>query len=217
MTDREKRRLAAQKEPPARCDDIGERPGYLAERQGLKASTVALGFQPQWRRMTPPPPPADPRTLPPEVLADAGAEMKRILGRQPQLTDFGFGVYEARRKTAAESAAELARGRDSIGSPRSLAGFVAARAWLSRYNKIKTPSKRGTSYGLKHIAAKEIGYTTNGVFIAAAIAEGFRVVRDRDTPNALLNISAAAWNWDRPCGPYTYNKASTASRRSRRV
>jgi hypothetical protein len=54
-------------------------------------------------------------------------------------------------------------------------------------------SQKGTSYGLKHIAVEEIGYITNGVFIAAAIAEGFRVVRIDDSPNALLNISSKVW------------------------
>jgi hypothetical protein len=34
---------------------------------------------------------------------------------------------------------------------------------------------------------------TNGVFIAAALAEGFRVACIHDNPNAQLNISALAW------------------------
>ena len=79
--------------------------------------------------------------------------------------------------------------------PRSLAAFVKAREWLGRQRKIKTINKSGISYGLKNVSEKDIGYLTNGVFIAAAIAEGFRVVRDgNDSPNACLNISKTAWH-----------------------
>ena len=65
--------------------------------------------------------------------------------------------------------------------------------WLRGQTKRKTLNKSGTSYGLKHVAERDVGYITNGVFIAAAVAEGFRVVRIRETPNAWLNISMAAW------------------------
>jgi hypothetical protein len=42
----------------------------------------------------------------------------------------------------------------------------------------------------EHIAAHDIGYVTNGVFIA----EGFNVRRINDSnPNAWFNISSAAW------------------------
>jgi hypothetical protein len=53
--------------------------------------------------------------------------------------------------------------------------------------------RRGTSYGLKHVAEREIGYITNGVPIAAAKAEGFVVRRIVRTPNARIGISSAAW------------------------
>lgn len=120
--------------------------------------------------------------------------MARILKREPQLGDFGFGVCDPRRKTRNQCAAELKRNREWIRAPGSLVDFMAARRWLSRFDKIKTLNQRGTSYGLKHVAAYDIGYTTNGVFIAAAIAEGFRVQRDGNGPNALFNISVRAWD-----------------------
>jgi hypothetical protein len=62
--------------------------------------------------------------------------------------------------------------------------------WLRRHNKRKTINKSRTSYGLKHVAARDIGYITNGVFIAAAVAEDFRVVRIRESPNAWLNVES---------------------------
>jgi hypothetical protein len=56
------------------------------------------------------------------------------------------------------------------------------------------PPRCGTSYGLKHVAEEEICYMPNGIFIAAAIAEGFRVKRvSYASPNAQFNISATAW------------------------
>jgi hypothetical protein len=137
-------------------------------------------------------PPADPNALSPEILAEAAAEMKRVLDQQLQLGDFGFGVYARHRKTSLEQAVELIRQRDQIRSPASLAAFIATRAWLRRHNKRKTINKSRTSYGLKHVAERDVGYITNGVFIAAAVAEGFRVVRIGETPNACLNISATA-------------------------
>jgi hypothetical protein len=64
---------------------------------------------------------------------------------------------------------------------------------LRQFAKMKTLNQRGTSYRLKHVAEEDIGYITNGVLIAAAIAEGFRVERQEESPNALLNIASAAW------------------------
>jgi hypothetical protein len=139
-------------------------------------------------------PPADPNALSPEILAEAAIEMQRVLDQQPQLGNFGFGVYAPERKTGLEQATELARKRDEIRSPVSLAAFIATRAWLRRHNKRKTINRSGTSYGLTHVAERDVGYITNGAFIAAAVAEDFCVVREEgEGPNAWLNISTTAW------------------------
>lgn len=129
----------------------------------------------------------------PAEIATAASDMAAVLEREPQLSDFGFGVFDPRSKTSAERAAELSRKRDSIREPRSLASFTAARRWLNQFGKIKAINKRGSSYGLKHVAEHDIGYIANGVFIAAAIAEGFTVQRAEGGPNAWLNISSKAW------------------------
>jgi hypothetical protein len=129
-------------------------------------------------------------------LAAAAVDMDRVLEREPQLGDFGFGVWDSRKKTPAERAADLRRDRENMRAPRSLAQFMAARGWLRRFSKIKAPNKRGTSYGLKHCAEDDIGYVTNGCFIASAIAERFIVRRAGaygDSPNAWFNISTEAW------------------------
>ena len=130
----------------------------------------------------------------PAELAAAAIDMERVLEREPQLGDFGFGVYAPRSKAPEERAAELYRDRESIREPRSLAQFLAARGWLRQFSKIKSLNRCGTSYGLKHVAEDDIGYVTNGVFIAAAIAEGFTVrCVDPGSPNAWFNISTEAW------------------------
>jgi hypothetical protein len=134
----------------------------------------------------------------PAELASAAIDMDRVLEREPQLGDFGFGVWDPRSKTPAERAAELLRDREDMRAPRSLAAFMAARGWLRQFRKIKALNRRGTSYGLKHFAEDDIGYATNGVFIAAAIAEGFTVRRAGaygDSPNAWFNISTEAWRY----------------------
>jgi hypothetical protein len=126
-------------------------------------------------------------------LAAAATDMDRVLELEPQLSDNGFKQF-ARNRPRAEQDADFLKWRESIREPRSLAQFVAARGWLKQFSKIKTLNQRGSSYGLKHCAEDEIGYLTNGVFIAAAIAEGFAVRRtDPGSPNAWLNISTEAW------------------------
>jgi hypothetical protein len=126
-------------------------------------------------------------------LTKAAADMKRVLSGVSELGDFGFGVFDARKKTVEQRQAELMQERDDIQQPSALAAFVATRIWLRQFSKIKTLNRAGSSYGLKHVAECDVGYITNGVFIAAAIAEGFRVSRIDNSPNAWLNISKAAW------------------------
>jgi hypothetical protein len=40
--------------------------------------------------------------------------------------------------------------------PRSLAAFLGSRCWLRQFNKTKTLTTRGSSYGLKHIAEEAL-------------------------------------------------------------
>jgi hypothetical protein len=135
------------------------------------------------------PEPTTEADLPPPELA---AEMERILEQEPQLSDFGFGLADF-YKTREEAAAKFREDREHIRDPRSLAEFAAARGWLRQFAKLKTFNKRGSSYALKHIAERDIGYVSNGAFIAAAIAEGFSVQRVGNSPNAWFNSSSAAW------------------------
>jgi hypothetical protein len=63
------------------------------------------------------------------------------------------------------------------------------RDWLSTAPKIRAPG--WYSYGLKHVAEDAFGtYVANGDFIAAAIREGFIVRQERESPNAMIGVSA---------------------------
>jgi hypothetical protein len=120
--------------------------------------------------------------------------MLAVLNEHPLLQDFGFGAFNPSKKTAAQIDAEILEGRQEMEAERSLAQFEAARQWLRRFPKRATLNTSGTSYGLKHAAEYAIGYTTNGVFIAAAVAEGFKIkLSHPGSPNVFLNISMKAW------------------------
>jgi hypothetical protein len=137
-------------------------------------------------------PPAQESDFTAEELDAAAVDMDRILTQEPRLNDYGFGFSPGYR-TLAEREAYFHVCRETIREPRSLAQFIAARGWLRQFPRLKSINRRTTSYGLKHVAAHDIGYVTNGVFIAAAIAEGFVVQRAGNGPNAWFNISAQAW------------------------
>jgi hypothetical protein len=135
--------------------------------------------------------------LTPAELASAAVDMDLVLERELELSDNGFKRLRGRRSQA-EYEAEFLKWREDMRALRSLAQFMAARDWLRRFGKIKALNRRGTSYGLKHCAEDDVGYATNGVFIAAAIAEGFTVRRAGaygDSPNAWFNISTEAWRY----------------------
>ena len=106
------------------------------------------------------------------------AAMKSILAKFPDLTEIGFGGSSA--------------DRDAMLLPQSLDDFRRARAWLrAKPRTTHVNSSAGTCYGLKHLAEPEIGYSTNGTFIAAALAEGFKIKRcGHDSLNAWINISS---------------------------
>jgi hypothetical protein len=129
-----------------------------------------------------------------QIVADLRNEtLRRALDAEPLLNDFGYGVFDGHRMSKQQKSAKIAADRAAMFEPRSLEQFEAVRAWLRQFPKIKQVNRRVTSYGLKHVAEHDIGYVTNGVFIAAAIAEGFQVERAGGSPNAWLAISAKAW------------------------
>ena len=126
--------------------------------------------------------------LTPAELASAAIDMDRVLEREPQLSDNGFKQF-LRHQSRAERNAQFLKWREDMRHPNSLAQFMAARGWLRQFRKIKTLNRSRTSYSLKHCAEDDIGYATNGCFIAAAIAEGFTVRCVEPVPPMLGSTS----------------------------
>jgi hypothetical protein len=138
---------------------------------------------------------------------EAIQEIERIIAEYPELTDHGFGTYKDRRLSPEQRQENFRIDRALMFHPDSIDGFSKARAWLRQWPKTKHPNTSGTSYGLKHVAEHDIGYVTNGMFIAAAIAEGFTI--KRDGPNARLNITKDAGKPKRPHDPFVKSDKPT--------
>jgi hypothetical protein len=127
--------------------------------------------------------------------ADEITAITRAVAEFPELTAFGFGVFDERKLTPAERAEKFRLEREQMFSAHSIEEFNRVCDWLGRQARTKRINPRaGSSYGLKHAAEHEVGYSTNGMFIAAAVACGFCIQRIGDSPNAYLNISTTANN-----------------------
>jgi hypothetical protein len=113
----------------------------------------------------------------PHPLAD-------ILAHHPTLTTVGF---ESGADPAEEEAIALRR-RELLANGDS---FAAACAWIRRHLRPHLRSRRYfSSSALKHIAAREIGPVSNGLFIAAMLHCGHRFLRqDERNPNAYFPLS----------------------------
>ena len=74
--------------------------------------------------------------------------------------------------------------------------FERSREWFRTYCRPSNKRRGLSSYWLKHVAGHDIGYVTSGPFVAAAIAEGYRVRRIGRTPNAELWLALNGyWSW----------------------
>lgn len=133
-----------------------------------------------------------------DKLAQAAREMQVVLREWPKLTSFGFREPNALLQYFGPAADETFRQeREQMLSDDYLAAFLATRKWLrANATSRNTPNPHATSYGMKHRVERETGYITNGVFIAAAVAEGYTVKQEGFpggrkmplSPNAAINI-----------------------------
>src|SRR5215218_971599 len=110
--------------------------------------------------------------------------LEAVMRQEPTLTRYGFGVYKSpdkayREKTLAEGRAELWEHAERIQD-------VCAWIWL-HLRPIQSLNSHRSSYGLKHIVEKDIGYVANGELIAAMLMGGYR--HAKHGPNAWLNVS----------------------------
>lgn len=127
-------------------------------------------------------------------VPDFAAAIEAVMRAHPELTHFGFGVFDPDRKTSAQVREEMLTNRARMLESRSIEEFRCAVDFLAQVPRRKTLNRGTTSYGLKHEAEhfhRERGaaeYISNGMFIAAAIHLGFMV--QRIGPNAWLNVAS---------------------------
>ncbi len=115
-------------------------------------------------------------------------DIEAVIVKVPRLTKFGVGVYTYSKPDGltwdgyfrAEQAELL----------ESAAVCTRVCEWLADIAPTKTVNRRRGSYGLKHMAERDIGdYVSNGSFIAAAIHCGFPYRLKPDSPNVWFGMS----------------------------
>src|SRR5260370_38978225 len=105
---------------------------------------------------------------------EARAAMLHVMQKHPNLTAEGFDTFWP-AKMPPERQIKFDADRAELLHPDTLAALARAVEWLGQFDARKSFNQHGTSYELKHIAEPEIGYSTNGCFIAAAGAAGLEV------------------------------------------
>jgi hypothetical protein len=129
-------------------------------------------------------------------MATAIEAIRRAMARYPELTYVGFGLGALRYD---DRLAGIRAERDRMLTPAAIDEFQRAQRWLEQQPRTKNVNRRaGTSYGLKPEAeGAEGGYISNGMFIAAAIACGFKIEPVApESASAWLNMSVV-----RPTNP----------------
>ena len=115
-------------------------------------------------------------------------KIEQALEKLPELTAYGVGIFEHGRGLSMEEAQkEVAKKKAILLS--DTADFEKICAWLQSIEKTDKNNPKYTSYDLKHIAEKQVGYATNGTFIAAAICLGFAFETAVGSPNVLFGMT----------------------------
>ena len=89
----------------------------------------------------------------------------------PFLNTEGLNLVLKRGMTLDEEVVELDKRKEKL--LEDTGEFEKTVEWLKQIKKIKSLNRSISSYGLKHIVEKDIGYITNGTLIAAAVHSGF--------------------------------------------
>jgi len=119
---------------------------------------------------------------------DDELQLAAVMHRLPSLCSNGIATSDHWRLPPEEANHRLEADRTELR--RSIEDIRKTREWLRKnVVKIKTITTDVTSYGLKHLAEEDIGYITNGVFIAAAIIEGYGYRMLRDSLNVEFAMS----------------------------
>ncbi len=112
------------------------------------------------------------------------SDIAAVMAQIPTLTAHGIGIYE-RNLPAAQRRKKIVEGQVELLDSEEDCTKICE--WLAAKSAIKTADK--DSYWLKHQAEREIGYVTNGSFIAAAIHSGFPYRLAPGSTNVFFGIS----------------------------
>ena len=118
-------------------------------------------------------------------------QIQKIIDQVPTLNSFGIGVSDLIRDER-ERLDTLESGKRSLLD--SAEACTKCCEWLQNVEKTKAINDHANSYGLKHVAEVDIGYITNGSFIAAAIHSGFEYNVTPGSPNVTFNMSTGSIN-----------------------
>ncbi len=127
----------------------------------------------------------------PEVRRPIGrADVDHLLAAHPSQNDSGYIPYPYSGAPETERAAQRAADRERLSSDPAFERITAAAAWCRTrlMPRLTVGVDCPDSYGLKHIAEEEIGYTTNGEFIAGLLLAGF-VMETRPGLNPMFAVS----------------------------
>ena len=132
-------------------------------------------------------------------------EMIAALDANPDLTEYGIGLYEdyPRRRSPAEHQAALTTEHRELSDlvERDFTTFVHAVDWLYRQPRRASVNRDvGSSYGLKHVFSAQTGiYISNGRFILAALVAGVKITRKPHSPRHAMRMTTGwcdiGWRW----------------------
>jgi hypothetical protein len=112
-------------------------------------------------------------------------EIQAVIDRIPDLNAFGVGRFDRLRQEHTSAFIESQR----AALLASAEACTKICEWLAQIGKTKKPNPYAGSYFLKHVVEEEIGYVTNGAFIAAAVHCGFDYKGDPGSSNLYFNMS----------------------------
>jgi hypothetical protein len=122
---------------------------------------------------------------------DAERRLAITMEREPVLNDNGLGISDVYLGSPRDVRLAVLQ-RDRLILRSKLDDVKRTLKWL-RLNlpPLKTARRPVSSYFLKHVAEEDIGYITNGVFIAAGLIAGYPH-RFYGEPNLYFGISIRA-------------------------
>jgi hypothetical protein len=137
-------------------------------------------------------------------------DIEAVIKRHPLLTNYGYGLGDEALELPRDERRALHRKEQEalLGNLEQVGR--AMKWWAAKEKTATTKSQKYDSYALKNnFAEAEVGYVSNGAFIAAGILCGFEVVGTGRGVNVYFNLSARSL---RPCA-----EAETRPPRSKTV